>query len=258
MSEEQQTGIQPPANDGANQGSGQNQLPPLYNNLVPLNPSQHANLSFRPTGDFKFARDLNAVPVMAEEFPLAQRNYPIMFTTGKVVQPLAILGLREGENMFVNDKGEWQENAYIPAYVRRYPFLLARLRPDDDRLSLCIDDTAPGVSNNGEDKLFNGNEPTELTNNVLKFCEQFDVAGARTRAFCEKMTEMKLFEEGEAVLQGPDKPIRFTGLTSISEKALRELKDEQILELTKQNYLPIIHAQLFSLSAMRGLITHQG
>lgn len=254
MSDNNQLGVQTPANED----QGRDQLPPLYRNLVPLAPTRHADLSFRPTGDLSFARTLNAVPLMAEEFPLAQRNYPIMFTSGKVVQPLAILGLREGENMFVDEKGNWRENAYIPAYVRRYPFLLARLRPDDDRLSLCIDDTAPGVTKGGDDRLFAGNEPTELTKNILKFCEQFDMAGARTRALCEKLTEMKLFEEGDAVLQGPDKPIRFTGLTSVSEKALSALKSDQMAALAEQNYLPVIYAQLFSLSAMRGLIVHQG
>ncbi|RME66582.1 MAG: hypothetical protein D6782_04055, partial [Alphaproteobacteria bacterium] len=164
---DQQGNVQAPANEDGNKPDGnKDQLPPLYRNLVPLSPSRHGDLSFRPTGDFKFARSLNAVPLMAEEFPLAQRNYPIMFTYGKVVQPLAILGLKDGENMFVNEAGEWQENAYIPAYVRRYPFLLARLRPDDERLSLCIDDTAAGVGRGGDDRLFDGNEPTELTKNI--------------------------------------------------------------------------------------------
>ncbi|RME67992.1 MAG: hypothetical protein D6782_01740 [Alphaproteobacteria bacterium] len=92
----------------------------------------------------------------------------------------------------------------------------------------------------------------------MKFCEQFDMAGARTRALCDKLRELNLFEDGDAVLQGPDKPMRFTGLTSVSEKALRELKEEQMLALVQQNYLPVIYAQLFSLSAMRGLIVHQG
>ena len=67
--------------------------------------------------------------------------------------------------------------------MRRYPFLLARVRPDSDDLSLCFDPNAGAVGEfkDGE-PLFDDDQPSEATKAILQFCEQFETAGQRTAA----------------------------------------------------------------------------
>ncbi|MEB0303429.1 SapC family protein, partial [Mucilaginibacter sp. 5C4] len=93
------------------------------------------------------------------------------------------------------------DTVYVPAYVRRYPFMLARLRPDAEELSLCFDPTgeAIGAFDDGE-ALFADGKPTEVVQNILGFNEQFEQAGARTANFMSELREMGLLMEGEVTL----------------------------------------------------------
>ena len=131
-----------------------------------------------------------------------QRHYPIVFSIGEPV-PIALMGLNEGVNVFLDEDGRADRpNIYIPAYIRRYPFLLARLRPDSDELSLCFDPSADAVGdfNEGE-PLFDGDQPSEATKAILEFCEQFEAAGQRTAAFMEDLMKSDLLMDGEVAIQ---------------------------------------------------------
>ena len=99
------------------------------------------------------------------------------------------MGLNEGVNVFLDGDGRAPDpTMYVPAYIRRYPFLLARLSPDSDELSLCFDPTsgAVGEGKDGE-PLFDGDQPSDATKAILEFCEQFETAGQRTSAFMEEL-----------------------------------------------------------------------
>src|SRR5436305_2069594 len=168
--------------------SAPQQLPLFYNGLEPLSSELHANYRIRPANVAPFLRGQHAIPLTVEEFPLAQRFMPIVFSAGEDPVPLALMGLNEGVNVFIDAEGKLtEENFYVPAYVRRYPFMLARLRPDADELSLCFDPTSDTVGAFDEgDALFDGSEPTELTRNILSFNESFEQAGQRTAAFAQE------------------------------------------------------------------------
>src|SRR3546814_9694376 len=123
------------------------------------------------------------ISLTVDEFVLAQRDYPIIFTSGPNPVPLALMGLHEGMNLFVDAEGRFRGESYIPAYLRRYPFLLARLRPDSEELSLCFDPSSGIISAEGEgNPLFSDGQPSETTKAILNFCEQFEQSGARTAA----------------------------------------------------------------------------
>ncbi len=102
-------------------------LPVLYNGLLPLNSNDHANWKGRNTDKAPWVAGQHAIPLTVEEFPLAQRDYPIVFSAGDSPVPLALMGLNEGVNVFFGDDGTPVGTPYVPAYVRRYPFLLAQL-----------------------------------------------------------------------------------------------------------------------------------
>src|SRR5436305_6858034 len=158
-------------------------LPLFYKNLQPLSSSLHAKLRINPTTTAPYFAEANAIPLTIDEFVSAQRNFPIVFSGGDVPVPLALLGLNEGVNVFVDDQGTPLNPFYIPAYVRRYPYLLARLDERAEELSLCFDADSGLVGTDGDVALFDGDKPSEALNAILKFCEDFEIAAQPTSAF---------------------------------------------------------------------------
>lgn len=235
--------------------STQPRLPLFYNSLVPLSPALHRNLSLADELSIDFARTAHAVPLTVEEFVIAQRFYPIVFAPGDPGTPLALLGLTEGENLFMDADGEWKEGTYVPAYIRRYPFMLARLNPQAQELSLCFDDKSPGFSTGeAEGNLFEGDGPSPRTKDILKFCEQFEIAIQRTRLFMDELKELDLLQPGEATIQTGDTPqASFKGFLMVNEQKLQELRGDQHRKLVKSAGLGFIYAHLFSLSHMRDM-----
>ena len=120
-------------------------LPMFYKDLVPLNSKEHANWKVKGLDNASFMQTQHAVPITSDEFANASRNYPIVFSVGENSVPLILMGLNEGVNTFMDDEGRFSEPAYVPAYVRRYPFMLAKLRPDAEELSLCFDPTTDAI-----------------------------------------------------------------------------------------------------------------
>ena len=121
-------------------------LPMFYKEIVPLNATQHGTLKIRPVEKSPFIAQTHAIPITVDEFGLAQRYYPIVFSIGENPIPIALMGLNEGINVFLDPDGRpIDTTTYIPAYIRRYPFLLAKLNQETDELSLCFDPTTEAV-----------------------------------------------------------------------------------------------------------------
>jgi hypothetical protein len=237
-----------------------NALPLFYKDLQPLSSQLHANWKARTVESAPFFAQAHAVPLTVEEFILAQRHYPIVFSAGPNPVPLALFGLNEGVNVFTDDQGIPTSNIYIPAYVRRYPFMLARLRDDSDELSLCFDST---TGNLGEFEdgmpLFEGSEPGEAIKNTLAFCEQFEQAGMRTGMFMEELAQNKLLIDGEVTIEaeGAGQPFVYRGFQIISEEKLKELRGDVLRKMIQNGLLPLVHAHLFSLSLIRDVFAMQ-
>lgn len=234
----------------------QPQLPLFYRNLIPLTSDLHATHGLVTRTELSFARATHAIPLTVDEFVLAQRSYPIVFSDGAESVPLALVGLKEGENLFVNEAGAWRAGAYIPAYVRRYPFMLARLQPDAEVLSLVLDDTAGAIAEDAPDKLFNhAKEPTEVTKNILAFCEQFEQSIARTKAFMDEVAKQGLLMDGQAQIQlpGMDQPATFAGFRMVDEQKLQNIRGDQARKMVQNGMMGLVYAHLFSLSQMREL-----
>jgi SapC len=226
-------------------------LPLFYKSVAPLGAQIHQKFALSERIKHPFAATAHAVPITVDEFAIAQRFYPILFGTGPNAAPLALLGLREGQNMFCDADGNWKDGVYVPAYIRRYPFLLARLTPDAKELSLCFDDQSGYVTEQAEGNLFAGDKPSDVTQAVLKFCEQFEIAIQRTRQFMRELNELKLLQEGEAQIQMGGPPMTFRGFSMIPEQAVQKLRAEQAKKMVKNGMLGLIYAHLFSLGNMQ-------
>lgn len=236
-------------------------LPLFYNSIEPLNLDQHGKMKVRGITGMPELGHTHAIPLTVDEFTLVQRHYPIVFSVGGTPVPIALMGLNEGVNVFLDENGRALDpNMYIPAYLRRYPFLLAKLRPDSDELSLCYDPTSGAIGDFEEgEALFDGDQPSAATKAILEFCEQFEAAGLRTNAFVEDLVKSDLLMDGEVAIQpeGFDQPFVYRGFRMVDEEKVRNLRGDELRKMNQNGMLPLIYAHLFSLSQMRDVFGRQ-
>lgn len=237
-------------------------LPLLYKDLVPLNSRDHANWRSQPLDSMEWLKGQHAVPLTVEEFAQAQHDVPIIFSAGEHPVPLALMGLNEGVNTFIDDEGKPIGEFYLPAYARRYPYLLARLTADAESLSLCFDPTckAIGKYETGEPLFDAEGKPTQAVESALNFCEQFEKAGAKTQAFMEELAKHDMLMDGEIAIteqDKPDTPYVYRGFRMVNEEKLRALGSSVVKEWNENGLLTLVYAHLFSLDRMRVIFGRQ-
>ena len=235
-------------------------LPLFYKDLVPLSSVDHADFRARPLDSAEFLVGQHAIPLTSDEFVSACRFFPIVFSAGDNPVPLALMGLNEGINTFVDDEGKLVNPVYVPAYIRRYPFLLAKLQPNTEELSLCFDPTSGALGKFDEgDVLFVDGQPSDQVKAVLEFCKNFEEAGQRTGMFMDELKKADLLMDGEVSIQqeGNDKPYVYRGFQMVDENKLRELRGDVLRKLMQNGILGLIFAHLFSLQLMREVFAEQ-
>ncbi|MEM6534826.1 MAG: SapC family protein [Pseudomonadota bacterium] len=225
----------------------------FYKNPQPLSSEQHGGLGVKKIDQpFGFLREAHAVPVTVTEFGMASTAFPIIFI-GEELTPLVVMGVRQNENLFVTPNGQTEADFYVPAFVRRYPFVFAN---DDkaDRLLLCVDRDAAMVSNQPDTPFFNGNEPTEFTTNAIEFCKEFERQRRATVEFTNILKQMNLFEQKTVGFQpqGVDgNPVgeqqKIADYWAVDEAKLNALSDEQFGQLRANGALGAIYAHILSL-----------
>ena len=231
-------------------------FPLFFKRPAPLDKKRHAKAGLLPKQNLAFAATTNSIAINAVEFFEASKEYPIVFTQSENILPVAIVGL-EQQNYFVNSKGNWKEGAYLPAYVRRYPFVFMDM-PERKEFLLCIDEEAEQYQESGGKDallLYKDGEPSELTRNALEFCTAFHNHHQLTRRFCAdiKAADLLMPAQSNAKLYS-GREIRLSGFQAIDEKKLKALPDEKVLELFKKGWLPLIYAALMSASNWKKLV----
>jgi hypothetical protein len=240
----------------------QQNLPLFYKDLAPLNAEQHKDYRVKSAEAAMFLVGQHAVPLTIDEFVLCQRHLPIVFSSGDNPIPLALMALNEGFNTLVDDQGKLRDNScYVPAYIRRYPWMLAKLDPNREELSLCFDPTFEqiGVFEDGDRLIHDDGAPTAVTKEILTFCEQFEQSARRTNQFMIDLVESGLLMDGELSIapQGSDKPFLYRGFQMVNEEKLRELRGDQLRKYNQNGMLPLLFAHLFSLQRMSELFAKQ-
>jgi hypothetical protein len=207
---------------------------------------------------YAFVSQSNLVPLTVTEFAPAALSYPVIFV-GDAKMPVAVMALRGGENLFVSDAGEFRPEAYIPAYVRRYPFVFAN-DESQKRLILCIDRAAPFIREGGATPLFVDGKPSPYVEQAMEFCNNFEQERQRTDAFVKLLTDLDLLDTREAVFtpRNPDgtaaAPQKIAEYFAVSEDKLKALPAEKLAELRDNGALGQIYAHLVSLLGWDRLI----
>ena len=238
------------SNPKAGQAKGAAKFPLFYKNPVPLQSKTHAETQLSKKADFSFAADTTAVPIIAREVPIAAQNYPIVFTGGDKPQPFVVLGLAANQNLFVNPDGTWRAKSYIPAYVRRYPFILITSE-SAQRVLLSIDEDCSRIGNEETvdgNKLFDADgKPTPTTDTATKFCQDFHREFQSTMSFGEAVAASGILRPNQLNIKNGDKQsTALQGFQIVDEKALRALPDETILEWHKKGWLSLLNMHLAS------------
>jgi hypothetical protein len=231
----------------------------FYGKPEPLSVEAHSGLGVDPVDQpYAFAAQTNVVPLTVTEFAPAALSYPVIFV-GDTRQPVAVMGLRQGENLFVSDAGAFRAEAYIPAYVRRYPFVFANDEVQK-RLILCIDRDASFVKEGGATPLFVEGQPSPYVQQAMEFCNNFEQERLRTEAFVKLLADLDLLETREAVFtpRNPDgtaaTPQKIAEYFAVSEEKLKALPAEKLAELRDNGALGQIYAHLVSLLGWDRLI----
>jgi len=232
----------------------------FYNKPELLSKEQHGSLGVNPAPTrFGFASKAHIVPLTVPEFGPASLSYPIIFV-GDMRQPAVAMGLQEGQNLFANDAIGFDLDAYIPCYIRRYPFVLAGSEDNTDRMLVGIDRSYEYISENAGYPFFTDGEPTEYTKQCIQFCNDFETQNRMTQSFVKLLTDMDLFETRTATYtpQNADgtqgEPQTVAQFFAVSETKLNELPPEKLAELRSNGALAQIYAHLNSLFGWERLI----
>ncbi len=227
----------------------------FYENVVPVSKERHKDLSIERV-DFDFASNVNSVPLTAIEIPLAAREYTIVFAgSEEAVVPVVVLGVEGTENQYLDENKAWKAD-YIPAFVRRYPFVFSQAE-DGSQFMLCIDETWAGCNREGRgQRLFTDEgEQTPYLQNMLKFLGDYQTQFVRTQAYCKKLKELELLEPMQAQLTLPGGEKRaLAGFLGVTRARINALEAEKLAELVKTNELELCYLQMASLNNLGSVV----
>ena len=231
----------------------------FYSQPEPLNLERHGKLGVNPADKpYGFVGVTNAIPLTVTEFSPAALSFPVVFL-GEPKSPVAIMALRQDQNLFVDENGQYQGTAYLPAFVRRYPFVFAN-DDENQRMVLCIDRAAPFLAEGAQTPLFEDGKPSAYTEQAMKFCNDFELERQRTVRFVEMLEALDLFEVKEATFtpRNPDgttgQPQKLAQYYAVSEEKLKALPAEKLAELRDNGALGQIYAHLVSLMGWDRLV----
>jgi hypothetical protein len=221
----------------------------IYQSAVPISVARHAGVSVEASDSYAFSAGINAVPLMAVEFPSASLEYAIVFAAeGEEIIPVVVLGVRNEQNLYLSPDGHWKA-AYVPAFIRRYPFVFSA-SADGQSLTLCIDESHPGVNREGRGNALFGTDakPTPYVEKVLEFVKEFQRHFERTRVFGRRLKELGLLEPMQANVTTPGgEKLKLGGFMVASRDKLRGLGGDVLQQLAGNDELEMVYLHLASL-----------
>jgi len=227
--------------------------------VVALRSDAHGKLKVRELGTFEHVKNSHMVPVTAHEFTRLGAEYPIVFVknsdTGQF-QSVALLGLKVGENLFVDDD-KWQ-GVFVPGSIRNHPFVLAPAGQDKEQLMVGIIENSPVVSEEEGNALFtDAGEESDYLKAKKETLVNFLESDQMTRAFVNVLAEKELLTQQSVTVNAGEEKINLTGLYIVDEKKLNELSEEEFADFRKRGFLPPLYAQLGSLHQLSKLAKMQ-
>jgi len=229
-------------------------LPLFYRRVVGVAPEQHSALRLDRSVGYGYAAEAQSVPIGLGEMEAVAQHYPILFAAGPQPTAVALLGLREGENLYVLPDGRWRADSYIPAYVRAFPFIFVE---DDATKTLYVgmEPDADCLRPDSGTPLFEDGKPTAALNEAVAFCSAFRDNLNAAAAFGRALQAEGLLEDEEANItftHGGNTRVR--GFKVIKPERLDRVSDETFLDWRRRGWLGPIYAHLHSIARWGKLI----
>jgi len=229
-------------------------LPMFYKRPFVLQAQVHSEVSLKRASSFRFAAQTNAVPLTTQELFHAQRDYPIVFTNEPVPMPMGVVGLQDRVNLYVEPDGSWRRGAYVPAYVRRYPFLFSEQAESQD-LTLCVDEGSELLEATTANPFFRDGKPTEITQKALEFCLAYQRQHEATREFGRTLAQVELLAPKDATVKLPSgESIVVRGFKMIDEGKFNQIPQDTFLDWRSKGWIALIYSHLLSLGAWDRLV----
>ena len=245
-------------------GGGVKQLL-IYEQPLVLNRQQHRHLRIKPVLDsFGFAGALNSVPLTTTEFAQAARDFPIVFAgegaepdetkAHSAGMPAALLGLSRDDNLFVEADGRWAADAYVPAFLRRYPFVVANQDASPESFTVCVDTPFLASDDDGLKLFEDSGEDAPALKRALGFLADYQAAVLRTQSFMQQLRESKLLVPKTIKVERPGSQAQtLSGFHVVDETRLQKLSGKDLAKLSKTGALGLIYAHVMSLSNVQRL-----
>ncbi|SMG61118.1 SapC family protein [Paraburkholderia susongensis] len=230
----------------------------LHKNLLPIVAEQHKTLRC-PTdvNTAEFVRNINVMCLIGSEFGAACKEFPILFipsqsadTEKPQVVPVAVMGLQDGENLFVSTdadgRAQWGAR-YMPALVRFYPFGVTALK--GQRWALCVDDAWEGWARGEGESLFDEHvQPTAFLQDRFKHGESLHNEATLTVEACSKLHEMRLLHERVFNVTTRDgQSYSIGGFYAVDQERLASLSRSEVADLFRSGQMGMIMAHQISL-----------
>lgn len=228
----------------------------MYNDLLAINKERHATSYVAPVESYAYASNVHFAGVAIHEFPKVAALYPVVFmqTDSGDFTPVALLGLDEGRNLFVNERGQWTVS-YVPAVIRKYPFVLVSKDADSTEFVVCVDQASGCIkADEGRPLFTEQGDPAPALQGVIRFLSELQEMDVHTRRFCQQLKMLGLLVPLNVELRSNSGVRRVAGAFVVDEVALNNLGAEQKANLQSQNYMPTLYAHLLSLGQFERLV----
>jgi hypothetical protein len=233
----------------------------IYGAAEAVNKQKHKEWSVKSGADFSFASEVISVPLTAVEFIPASQDFAIVFSgEGDNIMPVAVMGVRENENLYIKADGSI-DATYAPAFLRRYPFVFSS-NDEGSNFTLCIDEGFEGCNqdNRGERLFDSEGEQTQYLSGVLDFLKDYQSHFYRTQAFCKMLKEYDLLEPMGAQFTAPvtAEKLTLTGFMAINRQKLKELSGDKLEKLAKTDALELCYVHLQSMRNFNKMLAKIG
>ncbi|MDW6023349.1 SapC family protein [Mesorhizobium sp. BAC0120] len=236
-------------------------LPLFYKDPVLLRFEEHGDVGLISAADFSFAAEAVAIPLCAGEFTVAMRHYPIVFAMGEQAAPIALVAIEEKRNLFIERDGTWRPGSYVPAYVRRYPFIVTEI-PGQGQQLLSVDRGSDrfvakvSATRDDAQRLFDAEgKPTPTAQNAMAFCHAYHQDYSNTVAFGRALVAAKVLEPYHADFRLPDGSRRqLDGFLAVNETAFRALPADTVTEWHTRGWLTLVALHLASMQSFQALL----
>ncbi len=223
-----------------------------------LDPEAHRDLCITAGPQVRFGSAVPFVAVIPAEFARIAAHHPIVLRRNSqtdVLEPVAMLGFRAGENLFLTRNG-WA-TPHIPLEFQRQPFKTVP-GPGGDPV-LAFDGMSPRVQRIGGERLFlPGGEDSDYLARMRVLVAQYDDGAAAAQAYSQALAALDLIAPAHLEVRfGDGVEMRIPDLYLIDRARFDALDDAAVIGLRRAGWLEPIYIQMASQVQVANLVARR-